>query len=246
MFDLTGKTALVTGATGAIGGAIAEALHRQGATLAISGRRRDALDALATSLTERVHVLPCDLTDTAQADALVLQCEQTMGKIDILIANAGIHRFHPFAHMRDSDWNDVIAIDLTAVFRLARAAVPGMMRRRSGRVIGITSLFGVTGFPGHANYAAAKAGMIGLIKSIAQEYANRGVTANCIAPGFVETPMAGMTYHDEQRRAIVDRTPAGRLATAAEIGAAAAFIASDEAAYITGQTLHINGGMVMI
>jgi 3-oxoacyl-[acyl-carrier protein] reductase len=245
MFDLTGKTALVTGASGGIGAAIAEGLHRQGATLALSGTRRDALDALAAALKERVHVLPCDLADKKQIDELVPQAEAAMGRLDVLVANAAITRDNLFVQLRDEDWEAVIAVDLTATFHLARAAVRGMMRRRFGRVIGITSIVGVTGNAGQGNYAAAKAGMIGMIKSVAQEYAKRGVTANCIAPGFIATPMTDK-LNEKQREAILARVPAGRLGAAAEIAAAAVYLASDEAAYVTGQTLHVNGGMAMI
>jgi 3-oxoacyl-[acyl-carrier protein] reductase len=244
MFDLTGKCALVTGASGGIGGAIARALYAQGATVAISGTRRDALDALAGELSGRVHVLACDLADKDAVEALVPGCEQAMGKLDILVANAGITRDNLLVQLNDHAWDDVIALNLTATFRLARAAVKTMMRRRFGRIIGITSVVGVTGNPGQANYTAAKAGMIGMIKSIAQEYAKRGVTANCIAPGFIATAMTDK-LNDKQREAILARVPAGRLGGGAEVAAAAVYLASDEAAYVTGQTLHINGGMAM-
>jgi 3-oxoacyl-[acyl-carrier protein] reductase len=244
MFDLTGKTALVTGASGGIGGAIARALHARGATVAISGTRRDALDAVAGELASRVHVLTCDLADKDAVEALVPAGEAAMGKIDILVANAGITRDNLLIQLSDQAWDEVIALNLTATFRLARAAVKTMMRRRFGRIIGITSVVGVTGNPGQANYTAAKAGMIGLIKSIAQEYAKRGVTANCIAPGFIATAMTDK-LNDKQREAILARVPAGRLGSGADVAAAAVYLASDEAAYITGQTLHINGGMAM-
>jgi 3-oxoacyl-[acyl-carrier protein] reductase len=244
MFDLTGKSALVTGASGGIGGAIARALHAQGATVAISGTRRDALDALAGELSGRVHVLACDLADKDAVEALVPSCEQAMGKLDILVANAGITRDNLLVQLNDQAWDDVIALNLTATFRLARAAVKTMMRRRHGRIIGITSVVGVTGNPGQVNYTAAKAGMIGMIKSIAQEYAKRGVTANCIAPGFIATAMTDK-LNDKQREAILARVPAGRLGSGADVAAAAVYLASDEAAYVTGQTLHINGGMAM-
>ncbi len=244
MFDLTGKTALVTGASGGIGGAIARALHAQGATVAISGTRRDALDALAGELAGRVHVLACNLADKDAVEALVPACEGAMGKLDILIANAGITRDNLLVQLSDQAWDDVIALNLTATFRLARAAVKTMMRRRHGRIIGITSVVGVTGNPGQANYTAAKAGMIGMIKSIAQEYAKRGVTANCIAPGFIATAMTDK-LNDKQREAILARVPAGRLGSGADVASAAVYLASDEAGYVTGQTLHINGGMAM-
>ena len=245
MFDLTGKTALVTGATGGIGGAIAKALHGQGATVALSGTRRDVLDQLAGALGERVHVLPCDLADKDAVEALVPQAETAMGKLDVLVANAGITRDNLLVQLSDEAWDDVIAVNLTATFRLVRAAIKGMMRRRTGRIIGITSVVGITGNPGQSNYTAAKAGMIGMIKSIGQEYAKRGVTANCIAPGFIATAMTDK-LNDKQREAILARVPAGRLGEGADVAAAAVYLASDEAAYVTGQTLHVNGGMTMI
>jgi 3-oxoacyl-[acyl-carrier protein] reductase len=244
MFDLTGKGALVTGASGGIGGAIARALHAQGATVAISGTRRDALDALAGELASRVHVLTCDLADKDAVEALVPGCEAAMGKLDILVANAGITRDNLLVQLSDQAWDEVIALNLTATFRLARAAVKTMMRRRHGRIIGITSVVGITGNPGQVNYTAAKAGMIGMIKSIAQEYAKRGVSANCIAPGFIATAMTDK-LNDKQREAILARVPAGRLGSGADVAAAAVYLASDEAGYVTGQTLHINGGMAM-
>ncbi|HWL06540.1 MAG TPA: 3-oxoacyl-[acyl-carrier-protein] reductase [Xanthobacteraceae bacterium] len=245
MFDLTGRTALVTGATGGLGGSIARALHAQGATVALSGTRREALDQLASELGERVHVLPCDLSDAEAVEALVPQAEEAMGKLDILVANAGITRDNLFVQLKDEDWDQVIAVNLSATFRLTRAAMKTMMRRRFGRIIAISSVVGVTGNPGQVNYTAAKAGMIGMIKSIAQEYAKRGVTANCIAPGFIATPMTDK-LNDKQKEAILGRVPAGRLGTGADIAAAAVYLASDEAAYVTGQTLHVNGGMAMI
>jgi 3-oxoacyl-[acyl-carrier protein] reductase len=245
MFDLTGKTALVTGASGGIGGAIAHALHGQGATVAISGTRREALDALAADLKERVHVLPCNLADAGEVEKLVPQAEETMGQLDILVANAGITRDNLLVQLRDEDWDIVLNVNLTATFRLLRAATRGMMRRRFGRIIGITSVVGVTGNAGQANYTAAKAGMIGLIKSLAQEYAKRGVTANCIAPGFIATAMTEK-LNEKQRETILTRVPAARLGTGAEIGGAVVYLASAEAAYVTGQTLHVNGGMAMI
>jgi 3-oxoacyl-[acyl-carrier protein] reductase len=245
MFELTGKTALVTGATGGIGGAIARALHRQGATVAISGTRREALDQLAGELKERVHVLPCNLSDKEQVEALVPQAEEKMEKLDILVANAGITKDNLFVQLRDEDWDSVIDVNLTATFRLSRAAMKTMMRRRHGRIIGITSVVGVTGNPGQGNYTAAKAGMIGMMKSIAKEYARRGVTANCVAPGFISTAMTDK-LNDKQREAILQMVPAARLGTPEDIAAAVVYLASDEAAYMTGQTLHVNGGMAMI
>ncbi len=245
MFDLTGKTALVTGATGGIGGAIARALHKQGATLAISGTRKEALDQVAGDLQERVHVLPCDLSDKDQVEALVPQAEAAMGKLDILVANAGITRDNLFVQLRDEDWDTVINVNLTATFRLSRAAMKTMMRRRFGRIIGITSVVGVTGNPGQGNYTAAKAGMIGMMKSIGKEYAKRGVTANCVAPGFIATPMTDK-LNEKQREAILQMVPSGRLGTPDDIAAAVVYLASDEASYVTGQTLHVNGGMAMI
>jgi len=244
MFDLTGKMALVTGASGGIGGAIARALHARGAAVAISGTRRDALDALAGELASRVHVLTCDLADKDAVEALVPASEAAMGKLDILVANAGITRDNLLVQLSDQAWDEVITLNLTATFRLARSAVKTMMRRRHGRIIGITSVVGITGNPGQANYTAAKAGMIGMIKSIAQEYAKRGVTANCIAPGFIATAMTDK-LNDKQREAILARVPAGRLGSGADVAAAAVYLASDDAGYVTGQTLHINGGMAM-
>ncbi|MBV9555607.1 MAG: 3-oxoacyl-[acyl-carrier-protein] reductase [Pseudolabrys sp.] len=245
MFDLTGKTALVTGATGGIGGSIAKALHAQGATVAISGTRKDVLDQLASSLGDRVHVLPANLSDAADVEKLIPSAEEKMQKLDILVANAGVTKDNLFVQLKDEDWDQVIAINLTATFRLARAATKGMMRRRFGRIIGITSVVGVTGNAGQGNYTAAKAGMIGMFKSLAQEYAKRNVTANCIAPGFIATPMTDK-LNEKQREAILGRVPAGRLGGPDDIASAAVYLASDEAAYVTGQTLHVNGGMAMI
>jgi 3-oxoacyl-[acyl-carrier protein] reductase len=245
MFDLTGKTALVTGATGGIGGGIARALHRQGATVALSGTRRDVLDQLASALGERTHVLPGNLADKDEVEALVPRAEEAMGQLDILVANAGITKDNLFVQLRDEDWEQVLNVNLTSTFRLARAAVRGMMRRRFGRVIGITSVVGVTGNPGQGNYTAAKAGMIGMIKSLAAEYARRGVTANCVAPGFIASPMTDK-LNDKQREAILVRVPAARLGSADDVAAAVVYLASAEAAYVTGQTLHVNGGMAVI
>jgi 3-oxoacyl-[acyl-carrier protein] reductase len=245
MFDLTGRTALVTGATGGIGGAIAHALHASGATVTISGTRIELLDQLAGQLCGRVHVVRCNLADSAEVENLVPAAEAAMGHIDILVNNAAVTRDNLFLRMKDEEWDQVLAVDLTAVFRLIRAAVKGMVRRRFGRIIGITSVVGVTGNPGQANYAAAKAGMIGLTKSLAQEVASRGITVNTIAPGFIETAMtAALT--DKQKDVILARVPAGRLGSPDDIAAAALYLASLEGAYVTGQTLHVNGGMAMI
>ncbi len=245
MFDLSGKTALVTGASGGLGAGIARALHQQGATVGISGTRRQALDDLAAEFKERVHVLPCDLGDKDQVEKLVPAAEERMEKLDILVANAGVTKDNLLVQLRDEDWDQVIAINLTATFRLARAAVRGMMRRRHGRVIGITSVVGVTGNAGQGNYTASKAGMIAMMKTIALEYAKRGVTANCVAPGYIATPMTD-ALNPKQREAILARVPAARIGAPADIAAAVIYLASEEAAYVTGQTLHVNGGMVMI
>jgi len=245
MFDLTGKTALVTGATGGIGNAIAKALHKQGATVAISGTRREVLDALAGELKERVHVLPCNLFDKDEVEALVPASEKAMGQLDILVANAGITKDNLFVQLRDEDWDQVIDVNLTATFRLARAATKLMMRKRFGRIIGITSVVGVTGNAGQVNYVSSKAGLIGMMKSIGQEYARRNVTANCIAPGFIATAMTD-ALNDKQKEGILAKVPAGRLGSPDDIAAAAVYLASNEAAYVTGQTIHVNGGMAMI
>jgi 3-oxoacyl-[acyl-carrier protein] reductase len=245
MFDLTGKTALVTGASGGIGGAIARAFHSQGATVALSGTRREALDQIAAELKDRTHVLPCNLADKAEVEALIPKAEEAMGKLDILVANAGIARDNLFVQLKDEDWDEVVAVNLSATFRLARAAVRGMMRRRFGRIIAITSVVGVTGNPGQVNYTATKAGLIGMIKSIAAEYAKRNVTANCIAPGFIASPMTDK-LNDKQREAILARVPAARLGAGADVAAAAVYLASEEGAYVTGQTIHVNGGMAMV
>jgi 3-oxoacyl-[acyl-carrier protein] reductase len=245
MFDLTGKTALVTGASGVIGGDIARALYAQGATVAISGTRKDALDKLAGELGARVHVLPCDLADAAAVEKLVPDAEAKMEKLDILVANAGVNADNLFVSLTDEAWDKVIAVNLTATFRLTRAAVKTMMRRRWGRVIGITSVVGFTGNPGQGNYTASKAGMVGMMKSVAAEYAKRNVTANCIAPGIIASPMIDK-LNDKQREAILSRVPAGKLGSGRDIAAAAVYLASEEAQYVTGQTIHVNGGMAMI
>ena len=245
MFDLTGKRALVTGASGSIGGGIARALHQQGATVALSGTRREALDALAGELGERCAVLLCDLGDGAAVDALVPQAEEAIGDLDILVNNAGLTRDTLFVRISDEDWDKVIAVNLTAAFKLSRAVLMGMMRRRSGRIISISSVVGVTGNAGQGNYAASKAGLIGMTKALAQEVASRGVTANCIAPGFVASAMTD-ALNDKQKESILQRVPMRRLGTLEEIASAAVYLASDEAAYVTGQTIHVNGGMAMI
>ena len=245
MFDLSGKAALITGASGGIGGAIARALHAQGAAVTLSGTRADALEQLRGMLGERAHVVAARMDDPADIERLARDAEAAMGKIDILVNNAGITRDNISMRMKDEEWETVLQVNLTGAFRLTRAAMRGMMRRRFGRVINITSVVGVTGNPGQANYAAAKAGLIGMSKSLAQELASRGVTVNCLAPGFIATAMTDVLT-DEQKKAILGRVPAGRLGTAAEIAAAVVFLASDEAAYVTGQTVHINGGMAMI
>jgi 3-oxoacyl-[acyl-carrier protein] reductase len=245
MFDLTGKTALVTGASGGIGSAIATALHGQGATVVLSGTRQDALEKVAANLGSRVHVIPCDLGDATATEGLVKQAEAAMGQLDILINNAGLTRDMLALRLKDDDWQKVIDVNLTAGFRLARAAMKGMMKRRWGRIIGITSVVGVTGNAGQTNYAAAKAGMIGMSKSLAQEVASRHITVNCIAPGFIETAMTGGLIDDQKSR-ILNVIPAGRMGESAEVAAAAVYLASAEAAYVTGQTLHVNGGMTMI
>ncbi|MCW5689141.1 MAG: 3-oxoacyl-[acyl-carrier-protein] reductase [Pseudolabrys sp.] len=244
MFDLNGKNALVTGATGAIGEAIARALHAQGATVALSGTRQDVLDMLAGELGSRVHVLPCDLSNAEQVEALVPAAEEKMEKLDILVANAGITKDNLFVQLKDEDWDKVIAVNLTATFRLTRAAVSRMMRRRFGRVIGISSVVGFTGNPGQGNYTASKAGMVGMMKAVAAEYAKRNVTANCIAPGIITSAMTDK-LNDKQRETILSKVPAGKLGTPLDVAAAAVYLASDEAAYVTGQTIHVNGGMAM-
>jgi 3-oxoacyl-[acyl-carrier protein] reductase len=244
MFDLTGRTALVTGATGGIGRAIAHALHVNGATVTISGTRIEMLDSLAGQLGGRVHVVRCNLADQEDVESLVPAAEAAMGHIDILVNNAAITRDNIFMRLKNEDWDQVLAVDLTAAFRLTRAAVRGMIRRRFGRIIGIASVVGVTGNAGQANYAAAKAGMIGMTKSLAQEVASRGVTVNAIAPGFIETAMTDVLT-DKQKDMILARVPAGRLGSPDDVAAAALYLASLESAYVTGQTLHVNGGMAM-
>ena len=246
MFDLSGKTALVTGATGGIGGAIARALHGQGAHVVLSGTREAVLQELAGQLGERTSVAAANLSDPAAVDGLVGQAEAAAGgQVDILVANAGITRDGLLLRMKDDDWDTVIRVNLEAYFRLSRAALRGMMKRRYGRIIGITSVVGVTGNPGQANYAASKAGMIGFTKSLAQEVASRGVTANTVAPGFIGSAMTEV-LNEQQREAILGRIPSGRLGEGSEVASAVVYLASQEAAYVTGQTLHVNGGMAMI
>ena len=245
MFDLTGKRALVTGASGGIGRPIAEALHGAGATVVLSGTRKEKLEDVQEALGDRSHVLTCNLSDSDQVDQLPKKAEELMDGLDILISNAGITRDNLMMRLKDEDWDDLIAVNLTAYFRLSRACLRGMMKRRFGRIIGITSVVGVTGNAGQANYAAAKAGMIGMSKSLAQEVASRGITVNCIAPGFIETPMTDV-LPDAQKEALLASIPAGRLGTGADIAASSVFLASEEAGYMTGQTLHVNGGMAML
>ena len=245
MIDLSGRKALVTGASGGIGEAVARALHEQGAIVALHGTRVEKLDRLAADLGGRAHVLPADLSDREAVDALARTAEETLEGVDILVNNAGITRDGLFVRMSDADWDTVIEVNLTAVFRLSRALTHPMMRRRAGRIVNITSVVGVTGNPGQANYCASKAGMIGFSKSLAQEIASRNVTVNCVAPGFIETAMTGK-LNEKQTGAIMGAIPMKRMGTGAEVAAAVAFLASDAAGYITGQTLHVNGGMAMI
>ncbi|WP_373503801.1 3-oxoacyl-[acyl-carrier-protein] reductase [Aestuariivirga sp.] len=246
MFDLNGKTALVTGATGGIGAAIAKALHMAGATVAISGTRAAVLEELKASLGgERVHVIACNLSDAADVEKLVPAAEAAMGSLDILVNNAGITKDGLAMRMKDDDWNAVIDVNLTAGFRLCRAAMRGMMKKRWGRIVNITSVVGVTGNPGQVNYVASKAGIIGLTKSLAQELASRNVTVNAVAPGFIATPMTDV-LNDKQKEGILARVPAGKLGSPDDIAAAVLYLASEEAGYVTGQTLHVNGGMAMI
>jgi 3-oxoacyl-[acyl-carrier protein] reductase len=245
MFDLGGKAALVTGASGGIGQAIARALHQAGAKVVVTGTRQPALEALAAELGERAFVATADLADPGAGDALVKAAEAAAGQLDILVNNAGLTRDQLALRMKDEDWQKVIDIDLTAGFRLARAALRGMMKRRWGRIVGITSIVGVTGNPGQANYAAAKAGMIGMSKALAAEVATRGITVNCVAPGFIATAMTE-ALSEEQRQRLATVIPMGRVGTAEEVAACVLFLASDEARYVTGHTLHVNGGMAMI
>jgi 3-oxoacyl-[acyl-carrier protein] reductase len=245
MFDLTGRKALVTGATGGIGEEIAKALHKAGAIVGLHGTRAEKLEALATELGERVHVFPANLADRDAVKALGAKAESDLEGVDILVNNAGITKDGLFVRMSDADWDAVLEVDLTSVFRLTRELTHPMMRRRFGRIINITSIVGVTGNPGQANYCAAKAGMIGFSKSLAQEIASRNITVNCIAPGFIESAMTDK-LNDKQKETIMGAIPMRRMGTGAEIAAAAVFLAANEAAYVTGQTIHVNGGMAMI
>ncbi|WP_210527503.1 3-oxoacyl-[acyl-carrier-protein] reductase [Rubellimicrobium arenae] len=245
MFDLTGKTALVTGASGGLGGAIAKALHGAGATVGLSGTRTEPLEALAAELGDRAHVLPCDLSNSEALAALPGQAAAAMGSVDILVNNAGITRDNLFIRMSDDDWDKVIAVNLTSVARLTKGVIRGMMKARWGRVVNISSVVGATGNAGQANYAAAKAGMVGMSKALAAEFAGRGITVNCVAPGFITTAMTDK-LNDDQKSAILTQVPAGRMGTPEEIAAAVLYLASPEAGYVTGATLHVNGGMAMI
>lgn len=245
MFKLDGKKTLITGASGGIGATIAKILHQQGAIVALSGTRREALDKVAQELKDRVHVLPCNLKNVEEVENLIPQAEAAMDQVDILVNNAGITRDNLMMRMKDEDFSEVIDVNLGATFRLMRAAIKGMMKRREGRIINITSIVGVTGNPGQANYCASKAGVIGMSKSLAQEIASRGITVNCIAPGFIQTPMTDVLPEIHKEK-LLTTIPLGRMGLPEEIAAGVAFLASTEAAYITGQTLHINGGMAMI
>jgi 3-oxoacyl-[acyl-carrier protein] reductase len=245
MFDLSGKTALVTGASGGIGRAIAEALAAHGAKLAVSGTREAVLEEVAANIKDGATVLTCNLANEDEVDGLAKRAEAALGRLDILVNNAGITRDNIVMRMKDAEWDEVLKVDLSAAFRLSRAVMRPMMKQRFGRIISITSVVGATGNPGQANYAAAKAGLVGMTKAIAQEVASRGITANCIAPGFIETAMTDV-LGDKVKEGLLTRIPAGRLGAPADIAAAAVYLASDEAAYVTGQTLHVNGGMAML
>ena len=245
MFSLDGKKALVTGASGGIGGAIAETLHAQGATVALSGTRTGPLEELRDRLGERASVHPCNLSDMDAVDALPKDVEGALDGLDILVNNAGITRDNLFMRMKDEEWDQVIAVNLTATFRLCRASLRGMMKRRWGRIVNITSVVGTTGNPGQGNYCASKAGVVGMSKSLAQEVASRGITVNAVAPGFIATPMTdGLT--EDQKSRILQTVPLGKLGDPVDVAAAVSYLASDEAGYVTGQTLHVNGGMAMI
>ncbi len=245
MFRLDGKTALVTGASGGIGAAIARALHGQGAAVVLSGTRQDALQALADELGERAHVCPADLSDPASAEALVTAAEEAAGPLHALVNNAGFTRDMLALRMSDEDWQAVLDVDLSAPFRLARAALRGMLRRRAGRIINISSIVGATGNAGQANYAAAKAGLVGMTKALAQEVASRGITVNVVAPGFITTPMTDK-LSPQQKEKLSGAIPLGRLGQPQDVAAAVAYLASEEAAWVTGATLHVNGGMAML
>ncbi|HJU32012.1 MAG TPA: 3-oxoacyl-[acyl-carrier-protein] reductase [Hyphomicrobiaceae bacterium] len=247
MFELTDKTALVTGATGGIGGGVARALHKQGATVAISGRQVDKLEQLASELGSRVHVCPCDLGDRAQVGKLIDDAVAKLGRLDILVNNAGLTKDNLFMVMKDDQWDDVIAVNLTSTFMLMRAGARHMMRGRTGygRIVNISSISGIIGNPGQGNYSASKAGMIGMSKSLAREVASRGITVNCIAPGFISTPMTD-ALNEKQTTTIRDAIPAQKFGTPDDIAAAVVYLAAPEAAYVTGQTLHVNGGLIMI
>lgn len=245
MFDLTDKKALVTGATGGIGGAIAKALHARGAHVGISGRNEAKLKELADELGGRVSILPADLSQDGAVDALVKAAEEAMGQIDILVNNAGLTRDNLSMRMKDEEWQEVIDVNLTSTFKLAKAVQRGMMKRREGRIINIASVVGVTGNPGQCNYVASKAGMIGWSKAMAQEIASRGITINCVAPGFIATAMTD-ALNEEQKARITGNIPAGRMGSSEDIAAACVYLASGEAAYVTGQTIHVNGGLAMI
>jgi 3-oxoacyl-[acyl-carrier protein] reductase len=245
MFDLTGKKALVTGATGGIGGAIAKALHAHGAHVGISGRNEEKLQVLSDALRDRVSVLSADLSKPEEIERLVKAAEEGMGQIDILVNNAGLTRDNLSMRMKDEEWQEVIDVNMTATFKLAKAVQRGMMKRRDGRIINIASIVGVTGNPGQCNYVASKAGMIGWSKAMAQEIASRGITINCIAPGFIATAMTD-ALNDDQKATINAKIPAGKMGTSDDIAAAALYLASSEAGYVTGQTIHVNGGMAMI
>lgn len=245
MFDLTGKCALVTGASGGIGAEIARVLHGQGATVGLSGTREDPLNALAGELGERAHVLPCNLGDAEAVTALPKQAAEAMGSVDILINNAGITRDNLFMRMSEDEWADVINVNLTSAFRLSKGVLRGMMKARWGRIVNVSSIVGATGNPGQGNYAASKAGLVGMGKSLAYEVASRNITVNTVAPGFIATPMTDKLT-DDQKSKINDQIPAGRMGTPAEIAAACAYLSSQEAAYVTGATIHVNGGMAML
>jgi len=245
MFNLKGKKALVTGATGGLGAEIARALHRQGASVVLSGTRKEKLDALAKELGERAHVIPCDLSNPEETQQLISQAESALGGLDILVNNAGLTQDGLMLRMSDDQWGKVLDVNLTSCFRLSREAIKGMMKQRSGRIINITSIVGVTGNAGQANYAASKAGLIGLSKSLAAEVATRGITVNCIAPGFIESPMTAV-LNEKQRENILSAIPQGAIGVPQDIAASVVYLASDEAKYVTGQTLHVNGGMTMV